>query len=93
MEGGGADLPVDVGASPGADRLDRRSGLERRYAAAVAELLDLRRELATVYGSRSWRLTAPLRLLRTRRRQSEAPVPAAPSTTQAAAVRAADAAR
>ena len=81
MEGGGADLPVDVGPPPGTDR---RSGLERRYAAAVAELLDLRRELATVYGSRSWRLTASLRALRTRRRRPEATIPPAQSATQAA---------
>ncbi len=83
MEGGGADLPVDVGTSPEAER---RSGPERRYFAAVAELLDLRRELASVYGSRSWRLTAPLRRLRTRPRAPEPPVPAAPATTPAAAV-------
>ncbi len=86
MEGGGADLPVDVGTSPGVDRPDRRGGLERRYAAAVAELLELRRELATVYGSRSWRLTAPLRLLRTRPRRPESPVPAAQAPTNTATI-------
>ncbi|MDA8249804.1 MAG: glycosyltransferase [Rhodospirillales bacterium] len=65
MEGGGADLPADGRAPPRrTQRPDRRRSLEQGYAAAVAELLDLRRELASVHASRSWRLTAPLRWLR-----------------------------
>ena len=61
MQGGGADPPSGGSTPPGAGPISRRRSLEHSYAAAVAELLDLRRELASIHASRSWRLTAPLR--------------------------------
>lgn len=88
MEGGGADLPADGRVPLAGHRPDPARGLEQGYAAAMAELLDLRRELAAVHASRSWRLTAPLRGLRTlraylRRHPAEPGAAAAPAATTA----------
>lgn len=96
--GGGPDLPADGRAPPQVLRRDFRRSLEQRYAAAIAELLDLRRELAAIRASRSWRLTAPLRRLRAPRRRAPSattagpappPAPIAPQQPEVGPVRAA----
>ena len=62
VAGGGAQVAARDGAQSRSDALpDGVRTLEQQHAAALAELAALRQELALVYASRSWKLTAPLR--------------------------------